>query len=77
MRTVSIFKDGESQIIRLPADMIYEGVEELEITRSGDVITLRPVQPYWLSLADLPKADAGFLQERSAVIGDEDRFKFE
>jgi antitoxin VapB len=74
MRTVSIFKDGKYQAIRLPADMSFEGVGELEITRSGDTITLRPVRPSWLSLADLSKADADSLQKRQNVISDEGRF---
>lgn len=75
MRTVPIFKNGENQAIRLPADMSYEGVGELEITRNGDTITLRPVRPSWTSLAQLPKADADFLQERQSVIDDEGRFE--
>lgn len=74
MRTVSIFKNGKNQAIRLPNDMAYEGVGELEITREGDVITLRPVRPTWQSLAEEPKADAEFLQERPPVVGDEGRF---
>lgn len=75
MRTVSIFKNGNNQAIRLPTDMSYEGVGELEITRNGDTITLRPVRPSWSSLAQLPKADPDFLQERPGVISDEERFK--
>jgi antitoxin VapB len=75
MRTVSIFKNGKNQAIRFPADMSYEGVGELEITRSGDTITLRPVRPSWSSLAEIPKADADFLQDRHSIIGDEGRFK--
>ena len=74
MRTVSIFKNGKNQAIRLPNDMSYEGVGELEITRNGDTITLRPVRPSWLSLAALPKSDADFLQDRRSVIDDEGRF---
>jgi antitoxin VapB len=74
MRTVSIFKNGKNQAIRLPTDMAYEGVGELEIIRNGDTITLRPVRPSWLSLAELAKADADFLQERPNVVGDEGRF---
>lgn len=74
MRTVLIFKNGKNQAIRLPIDMTYDGVGELEITRSGDTITLRPVRPSWLSLAKLPKAEADFLQERPSVVGDEGRF---
>ncbi len=75
MRTVSIFKNGKNQAIRLPTDMSYEGVGELEITREGDTITLRPVRSSWLSLADLPVADGDFLQERPMVINDEGRFE--
>ncbi|WP_260294372.1 type II toxin-antitoxin system VapB family antitoxin [Sedimenticola hydrogenitrophicus] len=74
MRTVSIFKNGKNQAIRLPKDMEYEGVSELEITRDGDAIILRPLRPSWLTLADQPKADEDFLQERATVIGDEGRF---
>lgn len=74
MRTVSIFKNGKNQAIRLPADMAYTDIGELEITRTGDTITLRPARPTWLSLADLPAADEDFLQERPAVVEDEGRF---
>ncbi|SOB75338.1 antitoxin VapB [Marinobacter sp. LV10R510-11A] len=75
MRTVSIFKNGKNQAVRLPADMAYAGTGELEISRDGDVITLRPVRSSWASFADLPRADAEFLQERPVVAGDEGRFK--
>ena len=74
MRTVSIFKNGKNQAIRFPNDMAYDGVGELEITRNGDTITLRPVRPSWVSLAELPKADEDFLQDRPDVISDEGRF---
>lgn len=73
MRTVSIFKNGKNQAIRLPADMAYEDVRELEISRKGDVITLRPVRPSWSSLLELPKADADFLQDRPVIVDDEGR----
>ncbi|PFG10177.1 type II toxin-antitoxin system VapB family antitoxin [Marinobacter sp. LV10MA510-1] len=74
MRIVSIFKNGKNQAVRLPTDMAYEGVGELEISREGDVITLRPARPSWASFAELPKADSGFLQERSVIVSDEARF---
>ncbi|MDQ7732587.1 type II toxin-antitoxin system VapB family antitoxin [Halomonas sp. SpR1] len=74
MRTVSIFKNGKNQAVRLPNDMAYEGIGELEITREGDVITLRPVRPSWSSFSELPKADDDFLMERPNVVSDEGRF---
>ncbi len=73
MRTVSIFKNGKNQAVRLPADMAYEGIGELEISREGDVITLRPARPSWASLAELPKADTDFMTERPTVVSDEGR----
>ena len=74
MRTVSIFKNGKNQAVRLPKDMEYQGVNDLEIIKNGDTIILRPARPDWLSLAKCEKLEADFLQERPDVIGDEGRF---
>jgi antitoxin VapB len=44
MRT-RIFKSGNSQAVRIPAEMAFaDGQTELEITRSGDVLIIRPAQ---------------------------------
>jgi antitoxin VapB len=75
MRTVSVFKNGNNQAVRLPKDMEFEDVSELEIIKIGEVITLRPIRPSWQSLSTLPQADADFLQDRPTVIGDEGRFE--
>ena len=74
MRTVSIFTNGKNQAVRLPKDMEYQGISELEIVKEGDTLTLRPTRPSWLSLTELPKADEDFLSERTDVIADEGRF---
>jgi len=73
MRTVSIFKNGNNRAIRLPKDLDFEGVHELEIRREGDAIILRPVKPSWESFRTLGKADADFLRDRPEVI-EEGRF---
>ncbi|KAF6590700.1 AbrB/MazE/SpoVT family DNA-binding domain-containing protein [Cronobacter sp. EKM101R] len=74
MRTVSVFKNGQNRAIRLPRDMDFEGVSELEIIREGDSIILRPVRPTWGSFAQLGKADPDFMAERADVVSDEGRF---
>ena len=74
MRTVSIFKNGNNRAIRLPRDLDFEGVSELEIVREGDSIILRPIRPTWGSFASLEKADPGFMAEREDVFSDEGRF---
>lgn len=74
MRTVSIFKNGNNRAIRLPRDLDFEGVSELEIVREGDSIILRPVRPTWGSFAQLEKADPDFMAESEDVVSDEGRF---
>ncbi|WP_105637098.1 type II toxin-antitoxin system VapB family antitoxin [Cronobacter dublinensis] len=74
MRTVSVFKNGQNRAIRLPRDMDFEGVSELEIIREGDSIILRPVRPTWSSFAQFEKADPDFMAERTDVVSDEGRF---
>jgi antitoxin VapB len=66
--TVSLFRNGKNQAIRIPRDMEFKGVTELVITREGDTLTLRPSRPSWSSLATLEPVDAEFLAERPAVI---------
>ena len=70
MRTVSIFKNGNNRAIRLPRDLDFDGVSELEIVREGDSIILRPVRPTWGSFAQLD-----FMAEREDVVSDEGRFE--
>lgn len=43
MRTKS-FKSGNSQAVRIPAEIAFDMDTELEITRSGDVITIYPTR---------------------------------
>ncbi len=74
MRIVSIFKNGKNQAVRIPKDMEFEGVSELEIIKQGDTIILRPNRPDWLSLSDHEKAEDDFLSERPTVISDQGRF---
>ena len=68
MRTVSIFKNNANQAIRIPKDMQFEGVTELEIRREGDTILLRPARPNWTSFANERAADRDFFAERHDVI---------
>jgi antitoxin VapB len=41
--TAKLFMHGRSQAVRLPKEFRMEGTE-VEITKSGDVVTLRPFQ---------------------------------
>jgi antitoxin VapB len=76
MRTVAIFTNGANQAIRIPRDLEFKDVAELEIFREGDALILRPIRPDWLSLAAFEPADDDFLQERPAIVDDEGRFEW-
>lgn len=77
MRTVSIFGNGKNQAVRLPKDLAFDGVNELENHKEGDVITLRPASPDWLSLGEQDNADDDFMANRDDVVTDEGRFNFD
>jgi antitoxin VapB len=67
---VAVFKNRQNQAIRIPKAMSYpEDITELEATRVGNVITLRPSRKSWASFAELPLADDDFLAERPDVVG--------
>ncbi len=45
MPLTKVFKSGNSQAVRIPAELAYADMnEELQITRVGDVITIWPVK---------------------------------
>lgn len=68
MKTASLFKNGRNQAVRLPKDFEFEGVSEVEITREGDAVILRPARKTWTSFAEADMADADFLAERPDII---------
>jgi len=53
--TAKVFKSGNSQAVRLPKEFRFE-VEEVEITREGDAIVLRPSSNAADPWANLKKA---------------------
>jgi antitoxin VapB len=45
MHTTRIFKNGNSQAVRIPADIAYDRMDiTLEIERNGDEIRIRPAR---------------------------------
>jgi antitoxin VapB len=45
LQTTKAFKNGNSQAIRIPAEIAYERTDiELEIERNGDEIRIRPAR---------------------------------
>ena len=45
MQTTRVFRNGNSQAVRIPAELAYKRADmELEIERIGDEIRIRPVR---------------------------------
>ena len=45
MHTTRLFKNGNSQAVRIPSDLAYDRIDiPLEIERKGDEIILRPAR---------------------------------
>jgi antitoxin VapB len=45
MQTTRIFRNGNSQAVRIPAELAYDRTDiELEIERDGDEIRIRPTR---------------------------------
>ncbi len=70
MKTAALFINGRSQAVRIPKELEFEGVAEVEISREGDALVLRPARKTWTSFADAPMADADFLLDRADVVED-------
>jgi antitoxin VapB len=51
MRTARVFRSGNSQAVRIPKDFrLDEG--EVEVTRRGDALVLRPRRKTWAPLLE-------------------------
>ena len=64
MKTAKLFKNGESQAVRLPKEFRFEGTEVL-IQRVGDAVVLLPRAKSWEALiGSLGKFSPDFMSER-------------
>ncbi|MFY9261653.1 MAG: type II toxin-antitoxin system VapB family antitoxin [Gallionella sp.] len=65
MRTAKLFRNGQSQAVRLPKEFRFEG-EEVFIKKVGNVVMLIPVARSWDSLLDsLDQFSPDFMDERN------------
>ena len=65
MHTTRVFRNGNSQAVRIPADLAYERSDiELEIERVGDEIRIRPMRrPLTCVLEKFAKFGPDFMSE--------------
>jgi antitoxin VapB len=70
MATASLFTNGKSQAVRIPKELEFEGINEVEITRNGDSIVLTPKRKSWSTFSLVDKADDDFMEQRDDIISD-------
>ena len=64
MKTAKLFKNGESQAVRLPKEFRFEG-EEVFIKRAGNAVVLFPTAKSWdVLLESLDRFPADFMNDR-------------
>jgi len=65
MKTAKLFKNGESQAVRLPKEFRFAGNEVL-IKRSGNAVILLPKSKAWDTLLDsLSRFSSDYMSERT------------
>ena len=73
MKTAKLFRNGDSQAVRLPKEFRFEGSEVL-VRRIGDAVVLLPVAKSWDSLVgSLAKFPADFMADREQPDDAEER----
>jgi len=73
MKSAKLFRNGESQAVRLPKEFRFEGTEVF-IKRVGDAVVLLPKSRSWDSLvASLEKFPADFMEQRDQPPTAEER----
>jgi antitoxin VapB len=57
MARTRVFKSGNSQAVRLPAEIAYDDLNvELEVHRTGEVVTIHPARPSLRDMVDALRA---------------------
>ena len=73
MKVAKLFKNGESQAVRLPKEFRFNG-DEVFIKRMGSAVVLLPKAKSWDTLVQsLEKFPTDFMSEREQPCGVEQR----
>lgn len=73
--TTKLFKNGQSQAVRIPKPFQFVGIDEVMIRRQGNAVIITPKRKSWVSFADMGVADADFMVLRPEMI-ESDRVVF-
>lgn len=78
MKTAKLFKNGQSQAVRLPKEFRFEGNEVLIKKQGGNVILMPIEKPWWEPLIEsLAMFPPDFMEERDQPTEQQERDFFE
>ncbi|WP_347987900.1 type II toxin-antitoxin system VapB family antitoxin [Methylomonas sp. AM2-LC] len=66
--TIKLFKNGQSQAVRIPKQFQFVGTDEVVIRRQGNTVFITPQRKSWTSFANVDKADANFIISRPDLM---------
>lgn len=69
--TVKLFRNGQSQAVRIPKPFQFTDTDEVVVRRQGNSVVITPKRKSWASFAEFGKADEDFLQERPELFDNE------
>jgi antitoxin VapB len=66
--TTKLFKNGQSQAVRIPKSFQFIGTDEVVIRRQGNAVIITPKRKSWSSFAEVDKADDDFMVTRPELM---------
>lgn len=66
--TTKLFKNGQSQAVRIPKPFQFVGTDEVVIRRQGNAVIITPKRKSWASFANVDKADTDFMLMRPELM---------
>jgi antitoxin VapB len=66
--TTKLFKNGQSQAVRIPKPFQFVGTDEVVIRREGNAVIITPKRKSWASFTEVETADADFMVSRPDLI---------
>jgi antitoxin VapB len=66
--TTKLFKNGQSQAVRIPKPFQFIGIDEVMIRRQGNAVIITPKRKTWASFSEMGESDADFMVQRPDMI---------
>ena len=68
MITANLRTEGTHQVVHLPKEFEFLGVNQVEIRKNGNAVIITPLRKSWKSFANISQADNDFLTEHPDIF---------